>query len=242
MTALGRRIAAELASQSDVARARGLKAYLKSDLDFFGIRAGALRSTVIAAERGAPVADRRALFEVVGDLWGRGVFELKSAAVELLARRGELVTRASVPALRELIGSSHTWALVDPLSTAVLGPLYERDPRIVTALDAFAEHRDFWIRRSAMLAHLPQLRRGGGDFARFARYADAMLEEREFFIRKAIGWVLRETSKRRPELVDDWLAPRIRRASGVTVREALKYLPPARKRALLAAFKARASA
>ena len=54
-----------------------------------------------------------------------------------------------------------------------------------------------------------------------------MLEEREFFIRKAIGWVLREVAKRRPELVTTWLTPRVHRASGVTFREAIKYLPAA---------------
>ena len=53
-----------------------------------------------------------------------------------------------------------------------------------------------------------------------------MLEEREFFIRKAIGWVLREAGKRRPDDVAAWLAPRTDRASGVTMREAVKYLPP----------------
>ena len=68
-----------------------------------------------------------------------------------------------------------------------------------------------------------------------ARYADAMLDEREFFIRKAIGWVLRETSKRRPREVYDWLLPRARRASGVTMREATKYLSPEQRDALLAA-------
>jgi len=96
-------------------------------------------------------------------------------------------------------------------------------------LDRWARDPDFWVRRSAMLALLVPLRRGGGDFERFSRYADAMLDEREFFIRKAIGWVLRETSKRRPAMIAEWLAPRMRRASGVTLREALKYLdaPPA---------------
>jgi 3-methyladenine DNA glycosylase AlkD len=48
----------------------------------------------------------------------------------------------------------------------------------------------------------------------------------EFFIRKAIGWVLRETAKKRPALVAAWLEPRIRQLSGVTLREALKPLPP----------------
>ena len=64
-----------------------------------------------------------------------------------------------------------------------------------------------------------------------------MLEEREFFIRKAIGWVLREVSKKRPELVVEWLGPRTGRASGVTFREAVKYLPPDDRERLAAAFR-----
>jgi 3-methyladenine DNA glycosylase AlkD len=75
------------------------------------------------------------------------------------------------------------------------------------------------------LTLLKPLREGGGDWNRFARYADAMVDEREFFIRKAIGWVLRDVARTRPELVYDWLLPRATRASGVTVREALKRLP-----------------
>jgi 3-methyladenine DNA glycosylase AlkD len=60
-----------------------------------------------------------------------------------------------------------------------------------------------------------------------------MLEEKEFFIRKAIGWVLRETSKRRPDEVYAWLLPRGARASGVTLREAVKYLSSAQRSAIL---------
>ena len=81
------------------------------------------------------------------------------------------------------------------------------------------------MRRTALLAQLRALRHGGGDFALFAEIAAPMLEEREFFIRKAIGWVLREVSKKRPELVRDFLAEHGARASGLTRREASKYLP-----------------
>ena len=87
-----------------------------------------------------------------------------------------------------------------------------------------------------MLALLRQLRRGGGDFTRLARYAQAMLPDREFFIRKAIGWVLRETAKKRPDLVYRWLLPRCAVASGVTVREAVKYLSPRQRTDILAAY------
>ena len=59
-----------------------------------------------------------------------------------------------------------------------------------------------------------------------------MLDEQEFFIRKAIGWVLRETSKKRPKLVYDYLRPRRDRVSGLTLREGAKYLSDAQRRSL----------
>ena len=64
-----------------------------------------------------------------------------------------------------------------------------------------------------------------------------MLEEREFFVRKAIGWILRETGRNRPDLVYAWLRPRAARASGVTVREAVKYLFEEQRAKILAARK-----
>ena len=76
-----------------------------------------------------------------------------------------------------------------------------------------------------MLGLLPRLRRSIDGWDEFAEYADAMLDEEEFFIRKAIGWVLREVSKHSPDLVFEWMQPRVAMASSVTFREATKYLP-----------------
>jgi 3-methyladenine DNA glycosylase AlkD len=69
-----------------------------------------------------------------------------------------------------------------------------------------------------------------------------MLDEKEFFIRKAIGWVLREVGKRRPGEVTNWLAPRTHRASGVTMREATKYLPAADAQRLMQAYREKRAA
>ena len=102
--------------------------------------------------------------------------------------------------IEDLIRQSKTWAYVDPLSIYLTGSLVERFPELVSTLDRWSTDDDFWVRRSAMLALLIPLRQGEGDFDRFGQYADGMLEEKEFFIRKAIGWVLREVSKKRPEL------------------------------------------
>jgi 3-methyladenine DNA glycosylase AlkD len=103
-------------------------------------------------------------------------------------------------------------------------------------LNGWSTDGDFWIRRSSLLAELQQLR-ARADLAPFLRRADGMLDEKEFFIRKAIGWVLREIGKRRPAEVVAWLEPRTDRASGVTMREAVKYLPPADAARLMAAYR-----
>jgi 3-methyladenine DNA glycosylase AlkD len=92
-------------------------------------------------------------------------------------------------------------------------------------LDEWNEDPDsFWVRRAAMLCLLDPLRTGG-DWCRFVRYATSNLDDGEFFIRKAIGWVLREVSKRRPELVAEFVDQHGSQMSGVTMREATKYLP-----------------
>ena len=97
---------------------------------------------------------------------------------------------------------------------------------------------------SKLLALLLPLRdRGGARLSaawdRFTGYADRMLEEKEFFIRKAIGWVLRETSKKRPELVVEFVGERVDRISGVAIREAVRHLGPVDRDRLMAAYRSR---
>jgi 3-methyladenine DNA glycosylase AlkD len=230
---VARRIERALRPLGDPQRACGAKAYLKSDLEFIGVTTPEFRRAIKAELKAAPPLGRPALLEAVGTLWRRPVFELRAAAVELLRLEGVLLAPADAGLVERLIRESGTWALVDTLAVRVAGGLVERFPALLATLDRWAVDPDFWVRRAALLALLLPLRRGQGEFAHFARYADAMVDEKEFFIRKAIGWVLREVSKKRPALVVAWLAPRVRRASGVTLREALRHLPAADRDALL---------
>ena len=238
--------AAELAAAVDTrlrragipARAEGEKRYLKSDLTFYGVGRPGIREIVAAvleehagsatypgfAGQGCPL-DRRQALATARALWAPAVHERRCAAIHLLDRHAALLQPADLGLVERFIRQSHTWALVDWLAIPVAGALVERLPELESELDRWAVDSDFWVRRSALLALLSALRRGEGDFARFGRYADAMLDEREFFIAKAIGWVLRELAKKRPALVVDWLLPRADRASAVTRREAVKYLP-----------------
>jgi 3-methyladenine DNA glycosylase AlkD len=207
------------------ARAEGAKAYLKSDLEHLGVTVPAMRAVVVAALRERPALERAELIAAVKALWKTRIFDLRAAAVELLMKRARLLVAADVPMIEQLVRESKTWALVDALAPHVMGRLVERHPELGRTLDRWARDDDFWLRRAAMLSLLLGLRAGAGDFERFGCYADAMLEDQEFFIRKAIGWVLRETARKQPALVVRWLEPRIARASGLTVREAVRHLP-----------------
>jgi 3-methyladenine DNA glycosylase AlkD len=234
--------AIETALSADVppGRAAASKAYLKIDLEFTGASVPQTRAAVLAWRRGQPDLDREHLTAVASALWARPVFECRMAAVLMLTDRRGLLAAADLDLVERMLRGSGTWALVDGLAADVAGSLVARFPVLGQTLDRWAEDPDFWIRRSALLALLIPLRRGEtADFERFGRYADPMLAEREFFIRKAIGWVLRETAKKNPDLVTAWLTPRAHLASGVTLREAVKYLPAADRDALTAAYRTR---
>lgn len=231
--ALADRIDSELRARARPERAAREKAYLKSDLAHYGTPVPAVRAVVRAARKARPHLDRDDVLALVDVLWSGPVHERRMAAVELLALDHDLLMADDMAVLERLLRAARTWALVDGLAASVAGPLVERDPDAAAVLDAWAVDDDFWIRRSALLALLVPLRRGAGDFARFCRYADVMLDEKEFFVRKAIGWVLRDTARKRPAMVYEWLLPRATRASGVTVREAVKYLPDDQRTAVL---------
>jgi 3-methyladenine DNA glycosylase AlkD len=227
-------ITAGLRAAASPDRAVQEKAYLKSDLDFLGVGVPATRAVVRAWCRAQPGLGHDDLTAVATALWDRPVFECRTAAQMLLIQNPDLLGPPDIPLIERMLREARTWALVDALTCDLMGPLTERHPELTAVLDRWATDPDFWIRRSALLSLLLPLRRGAGDFERFSRYADQMLEEKEFFIRKAIGWVLRETAKQRPDLVAAWLEPRITRLSGVTLREALKPLPAPTRDTLLA--------
>jgi 3-methyladenine DNA glycosylase AlkD len=215
-------------------RALGERAYLKSDLRFYGAGVGEIRRIARDFVATHPELTHDELTAVISELWARPAHECRMASVMLLELDARLLGPEDLGLIESMIRGSLTWAYVDDLSGHAAGSLLFKYPELGSRIDAWSVDANFWVRRSALLAQLIPLKQGAA-FDTFARYADAMLEEKEFFIRKAIGWVLRETSKRRLEEVYRWLLPRARRASGVTLREAVKYLDEAQRDAVLEA-------
>jgi 3-methyladenine DNA glycosylase AlkD len=213
-------------------RAAGTKAYLKSTLVFWGADLPAIRAAISDFCRAHPALTRSDLRAVAASLYAADVHELRAAAIGVLERERATLTDRDLPWLIKLVRRSGTWAYVDWLAPKVIGDVIARYPGAKPVLLRWSDDEDFWVRRAALLAEHDALRRGAGDFALWSRLAEKMLDEREFFIRKAIGWVLREVSKKRPDLTFAFLREHRARVSSLSLQEGAKYLPAVQRRAL----------
>jgi 3-methyladenine DNA glycosylase AlkD len=138
----------------------------------------------------------------------------------LLDRYSKLLTPAALPALRKLIEQKPWWDSVDQLTGRVVGPLVLRHPELRREMDRWSRDPDFWLRRASIIH---QLSHGDEtDDIRLFDYCERNARDTEFFIRKAIGWALRQHARRHPEAVRDFVAthPEL---SPLSRREALKH-------------------
>jgi 3-methyladenine DNA glycosylase AlkD len=238
-------ITTNLTRHATAERAAQEKRYLKSELTFLGVTMPEIRREAKAFTRAHEHLRHDDLLTLTHALWQPGIYELRSVAVGILELEETRLTGDDTAALIALIRQAKTWALVDWLATKVLGPIIEREPRAKRQLDRWARDEDFWVRRMALLCLHDSLLAGAGDFDHFAKLATPMLAEREFFIRKAIGWVLRSTAKRTPERTYAYVAQHAGELAGLTFKEATRNLPAKQIAALsalrTAAIAARAS-
>ena len=151
----------ELRAVGNPDRATQEKAYLKSDLEFFGESVWEIRRVAKSFVTGAPAMAHDDLVALVAALWARPVFERRMASVVLLELHPRLLGPPDLPLIERLVRESLTWALVDALATDVVGGILERAPAEVSpVLDRWSTDPDFWVRRASLLGELQGLRAG----------------------------------------------------------------------------------
>jgi len=225
---------ARLAANADPARAAPMQAYMKSALPFHGIPAPLRRRLQAEAVRRHPLPDVNALALAMRRLWHEArTREERYAAMELarVGRHARLLSGALLPVYETMIVEGAWWDICDDISGTALARLLAQHPaRVKPMLRRWANGDDLWLRRAAMLCQrrmksgfdphllydciLPSI--GGG------RFAD------EFFIRKGIGWALRERAYAAPDEVRAFCREYDRQLSPLTRREALRVIDRAR--------------
>lgn len=215
----------QLLPLADSERAPGMAAYMKGHFGFLGIGAPARRGACAVLIREAKVLDGAQLLEAAQQLWQLEAREYQYVAVDLLARQHKKLGIDDVPALLALVQSKSWWDSVDGLAGVigdVLLAVAKKGGDAHATMDAALLHVDFWVQRIALLHQLGW--REQVDKDRLARYCLHLAGEKEFFVRKAIGWALRDYAWHEPEWVRQFLVAHKEKLSGLSVREAGKHL------------------
>lgn len=215
-----------LRAAADPERAPAMQAYMKSDLPFLGVTKAARTAALRPALAARPPVDRASWEATVRHLFDEAQFrEERYAALALLSVRTARPWRdpGLVPLVEHLVVRGAWWDLVDDLASHHVAPLHRDRPEVLRPVVlGWAEHHDVWLRRTAILAQLGS--REATDRDLLARVVHANADRPEFWLRKAIGWALRDLAHHDPDWVRAYLHDEGDRLSPLSRREASRHL------------------
>jgi 3-methyladenine DNA glycosylase AlkD len=217
-----------LGGAGDPDRALAQQAYMKSSMPYRGLTSPELKALLrpILADPAYRIAERDDWEGAVRDLWdGATHREERYAATALTGHRAYVAWQdpAVVPLYRHLIVTGAWWDHVDELASNRIGPILLAHNEIITPIvRGWATDDDLWLRRTAIISQLTF--REQTDLALLREAIEPNLADSSFWIRKAIGWALRQYARTDPGWVRATVAEYGERLSGLSRREALKHL------------------
>ena len=206
----------------DPERAIQAAAYMRDQFPFLGLSAPAQRALARGVLAGLPRPAADDLRTVALACWARDEREYQYFACDWLRAHVSVPGPGFLSTARTLITAKPWWDTVDPLATRFVGGLVRRHPELTAEMDAWSAGDDKWLVRAALLH---QLHYGADtDTERLFGYCTRQAGHADFFVRKAIGWALRQYARTDPDAVREYLAENRDRLSSLSVREAAKHL------------------
>ncbi|MGX9697521.1 DNA alkylation repair protein [Janthinobacterium lividum] len=217
---------AALEAAAEPGRAAPMQAYMRDQFIFLGVAAPQRRMAAKGLLAGLNGIDPATLLDHAQRLWQQPEREYQHVALDMLALHWRQLGIEHLPALLGLARQRAWWDSVDGMAGIVGDVLQAEHLRGGDGhahMDAALRHDDFWLRRIAMLHQLGW--RADTDAAWLFGAALALAHENEFFIRKAIGWALRDYARHAPEAVTAFANAHRQLLSPLSRREALKHQP-----------------
>ena len=214
-----------LAAIGDPRKAPEMQRYMKSELPYRGVAAPARKALTKELFAAHPLPDETALRTAALTLWREaGYREERYVAIDLTGYRAYRAwqTPALLPLYEEMIVTGAWWDYVDEIANHRIGPLLREYPDELTpVMRAWAGDDDRWKRRTSIICQLSF--KEATDTALLTDAIEANTGDRDFFVRKGIGWALRQFARTEPGWVRAFVDghPGL---SPLSVREALKHL------------------
>ena len=211
-----------LSKQANAQIATKQEAYMRNQFHYMGITKPVQGKITRDVAKQCPVQTHSQLVECVDQLWKQPEREYQYAAIDVTKLNKKLWQPSSLKLFEKMIRSKSWWDTVDPLSSDCVGGLIDKFPELVVVMDQWIEDEHLWIRRSAIIFQLMWKQKT--DEKRLFDYCSKRMHETDFFIRKAIGWALRQYSKTNRQAVAVFVEKNKLTLSPLSLREASKYL------------------
>lgn len=215
----------QLSELADPEAARSMQAYMKSEMPFWGVNKPLLKQALRRVLADYPKLDWVDARDTAGVLWEQAQHrEERYLALALTGfqRHRKHLDVGQLPFFEAWITQAAWWDLVDEIAVNRLGPMFEPSAAAMTgAMRAWAQDAHLWKRRSAVISQLK--RKADCDLVLLADCIEPNIHRKEFWLRKAIGWALRDVGRFHPEWVIAFVEghPEL---SGLSRREAMKHL------------------
>ncbi len=217
-------VTTRLEALADADNAAPMAAYMKTTMPFYGVTKPRRLPVIREMHRLFVPGDREDYERAVTALWSLPHREDKYMALAFASRHKAFIVPASLPLYERMIREGAWWDLVDEIAVQLVGRALDAFPQESwPTIDRFSRDRDLWIRRTAIICQLRRKERT--DVERLFRYCLACAHEKDFFIRKAIGWALRDHSRCDPQAIRAFLNTQGAKLSPLSQREAGRLLP-----------------
>ncbi|MEN8238321.1 MAG: DNA alkylation repair protein [Actinomycetota bacterium] len=222
-TAIAMRATELLAQRGDPSQAAAMAAYMKTEMPFYGVSSPVRKTISGTLRREFPATMRSDYDRGVRALWGGTHREEKYLAIAYARSFPRFVTASSIPMYRMMITRGAWWDLVDEIASHLVGTVvHNQRGRLTPVMTSWTTSEDMWLRRTSIICQLRH--KADTDTALLGIACTENLGSTEFFIRKAIGWALREYAKTNPAWVLGYVERHTDEMSGLTYREAMKHL------------------
>jgi 3-methyladenine DNA glycosylase AlkD len=199
-----------------------MKKYMKDQYPFYGIKTPVRRGMITHFLKEYGMPEWKDMEEITRQLWQMDERECQYTAVDLLNRLKKNLNPDNITLMEYMITTKSWWDTVDGIAGWLVGAIMKKNPdQIKPVTSRWMDSGNIWLQRSCLLFQLQYKK--DTDLDLMFRFIERLSDHESFWIRKAIGWILREYSKTDPQAVQQYVEahPEL---SGLSKREALKVI------------------
>jgi 3-methyladenine DNA glycosylase AlkD len=211
--------------RADSLRAKGMSNYMKQNFDFYGISSTERRNIMSEYREEIPlpkIVTGKDLVDFMVLSWGNFPRELQYCALDIGRKYVKLLEMDDIKGIEYLITHKSWWDSVDSLAPYFAASILSKDKAIaMKKSEEWIASGNLWLQRSAVIYQLKQ--KSKTDTEILEHNIMALIDHKDFFIRKAIGWALREYAKTNPDFTLKFVENHKDLLSNLSIREALKH-------------------